>query len=69
MQGTGTADVRLQEAHVGPGSSADAVASWKAGHADESAYHTNFLGSPGDMVTARPILGMADKVQQSPEHL
>ena len=65
MQGTGTADVSLQEAHIGPGSSADALASWKAGHADESAYHTNFSGLPGDMVTGRPILGTADNMPVS----
>lgn len=57
MQGTGTADVRLQEAHVGPGSSANALAAWKAGDAIDTGYpHPSSL--PGALITGRPILGM-----------
>lgn len=62
VQGTGTADVRLQEAHVGPGSDADALAAWKAGDTTDTGYpHPSSL--PGALVTGRPILGMLRMVK------
>ena len=62
IQGTGTADVRLQEAHVGPGSDADALAAWKAGDTTDTGYpHPSSL--PGALVPGRPILGMLRMVK------
>ena len=62
MQGTGTADVRLQEAHVGPGSNADALAAWKAGDTTDTGYpHPSSL--PGALITGKPIIGMLHMVK------
>ena len=61
-QGTGTADVRLQEAHVGPGSEADALAAWKAGDTTDTHYpHPSRL--PGAHMSGRPILGMLHMIK------
>ena len=63
IQGTGTADVRLQEAHVGPGSNADALAAWKAGDTTDTGYpHPSSL--PGALITGRPILGVLHTVKE-----
>ena len=59
LQGNGTADVRAQDAHIGPGSGAEMLA-WKAGNAvDESAYSS----LPGTAVSGRPILGVLPLVK------
>lgn len=67
LQGTGTADVRLQEAHVGPGSDADALAAWKAGDTTNTGYpHPSSL--PGALTSGRPILGMLRMAKGCAKH-
>ena len=57
MQGAWTADVRLQEAHVGPGSSADAVAAWKATDGiNDRGYQPLSASDPGSSISGMPLL-------------
>ncbi len=60
MQGAGTADVRLQEAHVGTGANANALAAWKAGDSvDERGFQQHPANLPASTLAGRPILGQA----------
>ncbi|KAL3132182.1 hypothetical protein ABBQ32_008786 [Trebouxia sp. C0010 RCD-2024] len=55
-EGASTADVRLQEAHVGPGSDADALAAWKTGEAADATGYPHPSSLPGGYTKGRPIL-------------
>lgn len=63
IQGASTADVRLQEAHVGPGSDADALAAWKTGDTADATVYPHPSSLPGGYTKGRPILGMARNTQ------